>query len=119
MTIQTLVTASGEKLVVLPLEEYEDLVDGRAHAAAMAGIEAGDIETFSSEEAARYLASPSPVGFWRRHRGFTAASLAAEAGLSEDQLCDVEARSGEADVRTYARLASALRVRIEDLIEAE
>jgi transcriptional regulator with XRE-family HTH domain len=49
---------------------------------------------------ADYLAAPTPFAFWRKRSGKTQASLAAEAGVSQPFLAQIEAG-----------------VRIDDLVE--
>jgi transcriptional regulator with XRE-family HTH domain len=63
-----------------------------------------------------YLAAPTPLAFWRKKRGYTQASLAAEAGLSQPYVAQMEGGQRVGDVTTLAKLARLLRVRIEDLV---
>jgi hypothetical protein len=51
--------------------EYEDLIDARDHAQAMCDIASGAAETLTEAEVDAYLASATPLAFWRRHRGLT------------------------------------------------
>lgn len=102
--------------VTLPRQEYEDLVDARDHAVAMRDVAIGAMEVLTEEELDAYLAAPSPLAFWRGRRGLTQAALAAEAGVSQPYLAQIEAGKRTGDVRLYARLARILRVRMEDLV---
>jgi DNA-binding XRE family transcriptional regulator len=103
--------------VTLTREEYSDLIDARDHAVAMRDVAAGTMETLSSAELDQYLAAPSPLAFWRRHRGLTQAALARKIGITQPYLAQIETGRRTGDVRLYARLAAVLRVRIEDLVE--
>jgi len=116
MTIQTLSTPSGDTLVLIPIEEYEDLIDARRYEAAMRAIESGAVETLSSAEANAYIAAPSPLAFWREHRGMSRHALAEAASVAERQLALIEAGKAKGDISLYPRLAKALRVRIDDLL---
>jgi hypothetical protein len=116
MTIQTLSTPSGDKLVVMPMEEYEDLIDARRYEAAMRAIESGAAETLSSEQAEVYLAAPTPLAFWRERRGMSCAALAEAVSLPEPELMLIEAGKARGDISLYPRLAQALRVRIDDIL---
>jgi hypothetical protein len=118
MSVQTLSTPSGDKLVVLPIDEYEDLVDGRAFDASIQAIRSGEMDLLTQVEADAYLAAPSPLAFWRAYRGLTAGSLAGAANLPEAELARLEAGATDGDARVFARLAEALHVRIDDLVIA-
>jgi hypothetical protein len=57
--------------ITLTRGEYEDLIDARDHAQAMCDIASGAAETLTEAEVDAYLASATPLAFWRRHRGLT------------------------------------------------
>jgi DNA-binding XRE family transcriptional regulator len=102
--------------VTLSHAEYEDLVDARDHAVAMRDLATGVMETLFEADLDEYLAAASPLAFWRRHRGLTQAALATRARITQPYLAQIEAGRRSGDIHLYARLAKALRVRIEDLI---
>jgi DNA-binding XRE family transcriptional regulator len=106
-------------LVTIPRQEYEDLVDARDHALAMRDVATGAMETLTEAEMDAYLSAPSPLAFWRRRRGLTQAALAAGLGVSQPYLAQIETGQRTGDVRLYARMAKALRVRMEDLVPEE
>jgi DNA-binding XRE family transcriptional regulator len=118
MTIQTTLSPTGEKLVTMTAEEYQDLVDARDAAIAMRDISAGTMPTLEDKYVDDYLAAPTHLAFWRKHRAMTQVALAAAVGISQPYLAQIEsgARSS-ADIRVYASLARHLGVRIEDLLE--
>jgi DNA-binding XRE family transcriptional regulator len=113
---QIITSPSGEELVVLPRSEYDDLVDALAARKVEAALAAGREELLTSEETAALLATPAPLAFWRKKRGKTQAQLAAEVGVSQNFLSDLERSKAKGDVALYARLARALAVQIEDLV---
>lgn len=93
--MQTITTPSGETLVVLPLAEYEKLVDKADVAKAKkvrADIAAGRDELVPAAVAKRLLAGDSPVKIWREHRGMSARDLATAAGISAPYLSEIEGR---------------------------
>jgi DNA-binding XRE family transcriptional regulator len=106
------------KTITLSIEEYEDLVDAREAAIASARLAAGATELLTEEQVAEYLAAPTPLAFWRRHRGLTQAELAAKADISQPYLAQIEAGTRTGTVDVLARLAKALRLRIDDLVES-
>jgi len=114
--MQTIVTPGGEKLVVLTEDEYEELIDTRDAIAAEHNLAAGRTELFTDEDVNAYLASASPLAFWRKWRNVPASDLATYAGISEQYLAELESGASVADVSIYARLARRLRTHIESLI---
>ncbi|MBV9136134.1 MAG: helix-turn-helix transcriptional regulator [Hyphomicrobiales bacterium] len=119
MTIQTIKTATGETLVILPLEEYEaleDAADATRHAAAIAKLKRGESETLTSKEMKALLAAPKPLAFWRRKRGLTQAALAKRGGISQSYLASLETGRRQGDPALIKRLAQALSLRMEDLV---
>jgi DNA-binding XRE family transcriptional regulator len=119
MTVQTIRTADGEEKVLLSVSEYQDLIDARDHAAALRGLADGSIETLTEAELDDYVAAPTPLAFWRQRRGLTRAALAEAAGVATDALAKAEDGQQVGDVTLYAKLARALKTRIEDLVPEE
>lgn len=109
-------TPGGEELVLLTLEEYEDLRDSLIAAERTQALAAGREELISSEELDVYLASPTPLAFWRKKRNLTQTSLARDVGVSQNFLSDVENGKAMGDVMLYAKLARRLKLSIEDLV---
>ena len=116
MTVQRIVTPAGEEMVVLPAQEFQDLIDARDAALLMADVRAGRTDLLSEAEVDDYLAAPTPLAFWRRKRGLTQVQLAEAAGISQAYLSQIEGGHRIGDVDTVARLAKALKVRVEDLL---
>ncbi len=116
---QKITTPGGETLIVLPLADYEALVDAADIASAKAAIAAvarGEIEPLTAEEVAAAIEAPTPLAFWRKKRGLTQAALAAKTGISQNYLSGLEGGARKGDPSHFKRLAAALRVRMEDLI---
>ncbi len=74
-------------------------------------------ELIPSEVTYAILDGENPLRVWRRHRGLTQQQVADRAGISKSYLSQLESgkRRGTADV--LARLAEALDVAIDDLID--
>ena len=106
--------------MVLPLSEYETLLDVRdavQHASTLAEVAAGRQEKLTEEEVEAALAEPSPLAFWRKRRGLTQAALAQAAGISQPYLAGLEQAKRKGNPDLLLRLARALSVRMEDLVE--
>jgi hypothetical protein len=108
-----------EELVTLTRQEYQDLIDARDAALTLEQIARGEAETFTETEADRYLAAPSPLNFWRTYRNMSLDVLAREAGADSGELAEADEGRLELPARVYARLARALRTRIEDLLPVD
>jgi DNA-binding XRE family transcriptional regulator len=105
--------------IILTRAEYEDLIDARDHARALRDIATGAVETLTGAELDAYLASPTNLAFWRRHRNMTQTALAAQVGIARPSLAQAETGRRGLSVGTYAKLAKVLKVRIEDLLDDE
>jgi DNA-binding XRE family transcriptional regulator len=119
MTIQTTISASGERLVTMTAEEYQDLIDARDAEAAMRAVAAGTLQTLSGDEVDAYLAAATPLAFWRRHRGFTQADMARLVGVSQPYLAQLENGQREGSVSVYQRLAHRLGLSVDELLPDE
>jgi DNA-binding XRE family transcriptional regulator len=117
MVSRTLTTPKGEELVVPSREEYEDLLDARDHALAMAAHARGDDPGLTDAELDEYLLAPTPLAYWRKRRGVKQSVLAEAAGISQPYLAQLESgRRTSANIAVYTRLAKRLAVRIEDFV---
>ena len=109
------IVQGGRERVVMDLDVYEDLVDARDHAIAMRAVAAG-APVLSGAELDAYLAAASPLAFWRKRAGKTQARLAAEVGVSQPFLAQIEGGAREGSVAVLVRVARALGVRVDDLV---
>jgi DNA-binding XRE family transcriptional regulator len=115
MDVQTYTTPEGAERVSMPRSEYQDLIDSRDHAIAMRDIAAG-APLLTESELDAYLASPSPLAFWRKRAGLTQSALAQNAGITQAFLAQIESGDRDGTVGVLKRISQALGVRIEDLI---
>jgi DNA-binding XRE family transcriptional regulator len=106
----------ADETVTLTRNEYENLVDARDHAIAMREIAAG-APTLTDAELDEFLASPSAMAFFRRRGRLTQVELARKVGVSQAYLAQVETGARTGPVSLYVKLARALDVRVEDLVD--
>lgn len=116
MDIQRIKTPGGEEMVVLPAQEFDDLVDARDHAQAMAAYRRGEGDWLNEAEMVAFRSASSPLAFWRQRRHLTQVQLAAEVGVSQAYFAQIETGKRVGDVALYQRLARKLGVAIEDLL---
>jgi DNA-binding XRE family transcriptional regulator len=119
LTTKFIVTPGGEKLAILPAEEYEDMRDALIHESAMADYRAGRVEALTLDEVQALLAAPTPLAFWRAKRGLTQAKLAKAAKTTQPHIADLESGKHGGSLEIMARIAKALRVKLDDLAPAE
>lgn len=116
-------TPGGERLAILPAEDYERLVEAAQDARDIAlhdefqrRLAAGEEELIPSQIVERLLSDEHPVRVWRDHRGLSVKDLAEAAGISPSYLSQIETGSREGTLETMARIARALRVDLDDLV---
>jgi DNA-binding XRE family transcriptional regulator len=116
MNAKFIVTPGGEKLAILPASEFEDMRDALIHEAAMADYRAGLTEALTLDEVKALLAAPTPLAFWRGKRGLTQAALAKAAGTTQPHVADLESGKHGGSLEVMARIAKALRIKVDDLV---
>ena len=115
-------TPNGDKMVILPLAEYErlvgaaeDLSDVRAYDRAKQRLAAGEDELIPAKFVDRMLDGENKLRVWREYRGLTIRALAEAAGLTPAYLSQIETGVREGTVETYKKIAAALRVKIDSI----
>ena len=118
---QMIDTPGGERMVVLPLTEYEslceaaeDLADIQAYDKAQQRLATGEDEMIPAAFANRILDGESSVRVWREYRGLNVKDLAAKADISAAYLSQIEGGDREGSVATMKALAAALD--LDDLV---
>ena len=118
-------TPSGDRMAVLPLEDYEELLetaddssDVRKYDAAKRRFASGEDEAVPAAFAKRLIAGENPVRVWREFRGLAAKELAAKSGIKGPYLSQIETGKREGTLGVMARIAEALGVTLDDLSSA-
>jgi DNA-binding XRE family transcriptional regulator len=114
---------SGDRLAVIPLSEYERLVDAAEDAADVAAYDevkrklaTGEDELIPDEVVGRLIAGENKVRVWREHRGMTATALADAAGISTPYLSQIESGKRDGSIDAMKRIANALGITVDDLV---
>lgn len=110
-------TADGKTThAVLTIDQWNDIQDALRITEARAAIASGAEELMPDAVVARLVAGENPVKVWRDHRGLTQARLAAQAGVTQAYLSDIEAGKKSGSAKILKALAQALGVDVDDLI---
>lgn len=102
------------------LQAVEDVIDDSEEAADIAAydaVKARGEEEFPIALMRRLVAGEHPVKVYRRYRGSTQTALATEAGTTASYISQIETRQRIGSMALLRRLAAALDVTVDDLIE--
>lgn len=118
-------TLEDPEMVRELLEDLDDLAAAAASQAADAAL-AARIEaergepvevTIPLEVLEAKFNGDHPVKAWREYRSWSRAALAEKAGVDSDLLADIEERRERGNIEAFDRVARALKVPIESLVE--
>ena len=115
-------TPNGDRMAVIPLTEYErlveaaeDLTDVRAYDEAMRRLASGVDELVPAETVNRILDGENALRVWREYRGMTVKQLADQAGMSAPFVSQIETGQREGSLETMRKIAAVLKVSLDDL----
>ena len=117
-----IVEIAGQKMAMLPLQDYERLVDLAEDKydilAAMQAEERrrANEEYLPAEMVDRILAGESALRLWRQHRGMTLRQLSEAAGIGLSFLSEIERGKRRGAPPAWVRLAEVLNVSADDIL---
>jgi DNA-binding XRE family transcriptional regulator len=120
MTAQ-IVEIAGQKIAMLPIEDYRRLIDiAEDKADMLAAIEAerrrdANEEYVPVEVIDHIMAGDSPLRAWRKYRDITLEELGIRVGHSHAYLSTVERGKKAGTLALWRKLADELNVAIEDI----
>ena len=116
-TSHAYVVENGEPAFVLvPIEDYEELVKADMAKQAMAQIERGD-EDFADADAFALELAGQRIARARKAAGLTQKELGKRLGIPQSQISRIERNPDHTTVRTLKRIARALGVNVRALVE--
>ena len=125
MSVQVIEKNGQIEWAVIPYPEYQKLLDAaemlediRAYDEAKASIKAGE-ELIPSQVVYALLDGENPLRVWREYRRLTQQQLAEKAGISKPYLSQLEGGKRRGTTEVLTRLAQALAVNLEDLVDAQ
>lgn len=114
------------EMITIPKSEFlrlkaleEDVSDLQSATEILERIQAGTEELIPAAVIDRLLDGDAPLAVWREHRGLSQAELARQSEVNRIQVIDIESGRKTGSVGTLKKLATALRVEIEDLLPRE
>jgi DNA-binding XRE family transcriptional regulator len=120
MTAQIIKQDDQPEWAVIPYKEYLELLekvemleDVAAYDRAIAINEEG----IPHEVVKSLVEGENPLKVWRTYRGLTQIQLAEKTGLSQSQIAMIESGEREGTVKVLRRIAKALNVDIDDLVD--
>lgn len=123
MTRQIIIAPGGERMVVVPEGEFEQLLDAVEDAEDRAAVRrfeqrfaAGEEELVPAEYVYRMLDGENRVTVWREYRGLSGKELAKAANIAPSYLSNIESGKRDGTIGTMKKIAEALGVTIDDLV---
>jgi len=101
--------------VLVPVEEYEELIKADMARAAIAKLEDPSTEWIDFDDAKLQLAADR-ISAARKAAGLTQAQLGKKLGLPQSQISRIERNPDRTTVRTLKRIARALKVDVRALL---
>lgn len=121
MSVQ-IVEIAGQKMAMLPVADYErllDIAEDKADVAAAISAEQRRIEGeeyLPAEMVDRILAGESALRVWRKHRELTLEELASSIGIGLSYLSEIERGKRKGSGQLWGRLARGLNVSVDDIL---
>lgn len=117
-----IVEIAGRKMAMLPVEDYErllDIAEDRADALAASVAEqrrlAGE-EYLPAELVDRILNGENALRVWRKHRGMSLDELAQRSGTRKSHLSEIENGKAQGRPTLWRALADTLNVSTDDIL---
>ncbi len=101
--------------VLVPIDEYEELIKASMVQRAIAQIESGDNDFVDADDFALELAAER-IAKARKAKGLTQKQLGEKLNLPQSQISRIERNPDRTTVRTLKRIARALGVDVSSLV---
>jgi DNA-binding XRE family transcriptional regulator len=105
----------GKSYVLVPEDDFEDMMDTIKANEIMARIAAGE-ETWPAELVYELLETESRIRTFRNYRKMTVSELAEAVGISQPYLSEIETGKKTGSVDVLKRIAAVLKVDLDDLV---
>jgi len=125
-TVVSFKTPNGEEMIVLSKSDYEALLERAELAEDIEAVDdyrrklaTGEEEAIPEAFANRLIDGENPIRVYRELRGLSARELADKTGISAAFLSEIENGKKEGGVSTLKKMAQALGVTIDDLVDGD
>lgn len=121
MSVQ-FIEIDGRKMAVLPVEDYERLMDAVDDEADVAAAERAERRRAVGEEyvpmemVERLVEGENALRVWREHRQLSIGALASLSGINKSTISLLENDKAYGRPATWRALADALRVTVDDIL---
>ncbi|WP_105401924.1 helix-turn-helix domain-containing protein [Neorhizobium sp. T7_12] len=105
----------GKSYVLVPEDDFEDMMDTIKANEILARIAAGE-ETWPAELVYELLETESRIRTFRNYRKMTVSELAEAVGISQPYLSEIETGKKTGSVDVLKRIAAILKVDLDDLV---
>jgi DNA-binding XRE family transcriptional regulator len=105
----------GKSYVLVPEDDFEDMMDTIKANEILARIAAGE-ETWPAELVYELLETESRIRTFRNYRKMTVSELAEAVGISQPYLSEIETGKKTGSVDVLKRIAAVLEVDLDDLV---
>ena len=119
MTVQFIESNGQKQFAVLPIAEYEQLLDIAEMASDISSYDAAKLsqeERIPGELVGRLINGENKLKVWREYRGYTQSELAAQASVSQPTIAQLETGSRHGSNTVLKKLAGALNLDLDDLL---
>ncbi len=121
MTAQ-FIEIDGKKLAVLPIEEYQKMLDQLEMQDDIRFAEEADRRRLAGEEyfpgeiVDKLLNGENPLRVWRTYRGLSQQELADKVGCSKMKISSLETGKQDTSSGNWRKLAEALNLNVDDIM---
>ena len=122
MNIQFIEKNGRRTHAVLPIAEYQRLLDRIEHVQDLKDQDLKDIERAGHDEVLpaelvyQLLDTDMALPVWRKYRGLTQAQLADKSGVKQAYIAQIETGVKKGGLATWKKLARAMNLSIDDLV---
>ena len=120
-----IVEIAGKKMAMLPVEDYERLLELAEDRADILAAESADVRRMAGEEYVpvelvdRILDGENPLRVWRQYRQLSLKQLAEQSGVGLSYISELERGLKQGPGQVWAKLARALCVTVDDILPSE
>ena len=124
MTVQ-IVEIAGQKMAMLPVEDYERLLELAEEQEDIAAAERAKQRRLAGEEYVPFelvnaiIDGENALRVWRKYRGLTQGQLADSAKVRKSTVSEIENGKAQGKPALWRALADALQVTVDDILPVD